>query len=75
MPRQDRNVPRGWVYHVLNRSVGPMKMLRHDGEFEAFERLLVAAHERHPRRILSFCMVPNHWQLFVDREEDRRVQL
>ena len=46
---------------MLNRAVGRMKMFRHVGEFEAFGRVLAEAHQRHPLRILSYCVMSNHW--------------
>jgi hypothetical protein len=43
----------GIIYHVLNRSVGRMQMFRKQSDFEAFERVMVEAHQRQPIRILS----------------------
>jgi hypothetical protein len=56
MPRTARLARGGFVYHVLNRSVGRMHMLRKESEFEAFERVMVEAHPRQPIRILSYCV-------------------
>ena len=53
MPRTARVTPGGIVYHVLNRSVGSMHLFRKDAEFEAFQQVMIEAHERHPIRILS----------------------
>ena len=36
--------PGGFVYHVLNRSVGRMPMFRKAADFEAFEHVMVNAH-------------------------------
>jgi hypothetical protein len=46
--------PGGFVYHVLNRSVGRLHMFRKESDFEAFERVVVEAHLRQPIRILYF---------------------
>jgi hypothetical protein len=54
MPRTARVAPGGFVYHVLNRSVGRMHMFRKESDFEAFERVMVEAHLRQPIRILSW---------------------
>ena len=70
MPRRARVAPGGLVYHVLNRTVGKMKMFRRDGDFEAFGRVLAEAHERHPIRILSYCMMPTHWHFVVWPQAD-----
>jgi len=61
MARKPRVAPGGVVYHVLNRSVGKATLFRRRGDFEAFERLLVEAHRRVPLRLLSYCVMGNHW--------------
>jgi putative transposase len=65
MPRVARNTPAGGIYHVLNRSVGRMPLFRNDADFQAFERVIVEAHRRHPIRVLSFCVLSNHWHFVV----------
>jgi len=73
MPRRPRVAPGGLVYHVLNRSVGRMVMFRRDGDFEAFGRVMREAHERHPIRILAYCLMPTHWHFVVWPGEDGEV--
>ena len=73
MPRTARVAPGGFVYHVLNRSVGRMHMFRKDADFEAFERVMVEAHQRQPIRILSYCVLSNHWHFVVWPEEDGQL--
>ena len=46
------------MYHVLNRSVGKMHLFGRDADFEAFQRVLIEAHQRHPIRILSYWSCP-----------------
>jgi putative transposase len=36
-------------------------MFRKESDFEAFERVMVEAHQRQPIRILSYCVLSNHW--------------
>jgi putative transposase len=62
--------PGGMVYHVLNRSVGRMHLFRKDADFEAFERVMIEAHERHPIRILSYCVMSNHWHFAIWPKKD-----
>jgi putative transposase len=50
------------VYHVLNRSNGRVHICDHDGDYNAFEQVMVEACERIPMRTLAYCLVPNHWQ-------------
>jgi putative transposase len=54
MPKTARVAPGGFVYHVLNGSMGRMHMFRKELDFEAFERVMVEAHLRQPIRILSY---------------------
>ena len=73
MPRRPRAAPGGLVYHVLNRSVGKMNMFRREADFQAFERVLHQAHERHPIRILCYCVMSNHWHFVVWPKDDGQV--
>ncbi len=45
-------------------------MFRRDGDFEALARVLAQAHERHPLRILSYCVMPSHWHFVVWPQRD-----
>jgi putative transposase len=65
MPRSARSAPAGQVYHVLNRGVGRMHLFRNDADFAAFERVILESHERVPLRILSWCVLSNHWHFVV----------
>ena len=73
MARKARVVPGGWVYHVLNRSVGRMRMLRTQKDFAAFDRVILQAHERCPLRILSYCLMGNHWHFIAWPREDGQL--
>src|SRR5713226_8406175 len=65
MPRRARVAPGGLVYLVLNRAVARLPLFQKDGDFEAFERVLCEAQEGHPSRLLSYCIMPNHWHLVL----------
>ena len=53
---------------MLNRSVGKMHLFGKDADFEAFQRVMIEAHQRHPIRIRSYCVLSNHWHFAVGRE-------
>ena len=40
-------------------------MFRKDADFEAFQRVMVEAYQRRPIRILSYCVMSNHWHLLL----------
>jgi putative transposase len=58
------------VYHVLNRAVGRGTLFRNDGDYAAFERVLEEAREHVSMRLLSFCVMPNHWHLILWPQSD-----
>jgi putative transposase len=70
MPRSARVAPGGLVYHVLNRANGRLRLLRKEADFLAFNNVLLQAHERHPTRLLGWCVMPNHWHFVVWPRED-----
>ena len=58
------------MYHVLNRGVGRMKLFEKDDDYIAFEKVLEEAWERTEIRILSYCVMPNHWHLLLGPRQD-----
>ena len=50
-----------------------MRLFRGDEDFEAFRRVMVQAHRRHPLRILAYCILSNHWHFVVWPKADGRV--
>jgi putative transposase len=65
--------PGGYVYHVLNRTVAGLPLFRKEADYEAFERIMIEAQERHPLRILAWCLMRNHWHFVVWPREDGEV--
>ncbi len=53
------------VYHVLNRANGREKIFQKQKDYEAFEKILFEAKEKYPMRILSYCIMPNHWHFVL----------
>ena len=48
-------------------------MFRKDSDFESFERVMVEVHECQPIRILSYCVLSNHWQFVAWPDEDGQL--
>ena len=48
-------------------------MFRKAPDFEAFECVMVEAHQRQPIRILSYCVLSNHWRFVEWPEEDGQL--
>ena len=70
MPRISRVAPGGEVYHVINRANGKLTLFKKPADFEAFERVLIETHRRHPLPILGWCVMGNHWHFVVRPERD-----
>jgi putative transposase len=65
MPRRLRVNSGGIAYHVLNRAVGRGLLFNKAGDYLAFEKVLGEVHRRLPVRLLSYCLMPNHWHLVL----------
>ena len=70
MARTARVAPGGLVYHVLNRGVARLPLFRKEADYAAFERVLLEAYERHPTRILAWCLMRNHWHFVIWPRDD-----
>lgn len=73
MPRRLRVSTGGYAYHVLNRAVGRGSLFKKDTDFRAFERVLAETHDRLPIRIVSYCLMSNHWHLVLWPEKDGQL--
>ncbi|HEY7159103.1 MAG TPA: transposase [Gemmataceae bacterium] len=65
MGRPLRACQGGYVYHVLNRANGRLPLFHKDGDYHAFQSVLVEACAQVPMRVLSWCVLPNHWHLVL----------
>ncbi|MFN0016669.1 MAG: transposase [Pirellulaceae bacterium] len=65
MPRRPRQAMGGYVFHVLNRAAAQRTLFREDGDYAAFLGILHEAQQQVPMRILSYCVMPNHWHLVL----------
>jgi len=45
-------------------------LFRKEADYAAFERVLREAYDRHPTRILAWCLMRNHWHLVIRPRED-----
>lgn len=70
MPRAARIAPGGVVFHVLNRANDRRTIFDTEGDYRAFERILVRTTECVSMRILSYSVMPNHWHLVLWPHED-----
>ena len=65
MGRTKRITVGGYVYHVLNRANGRLRIFRNDADFLAFEQILAEGIERYSMRLCGYCIMGNHWHLLL----------
>jgi putative transposase len=50
--------------------VGRATLFKKETDYAAFIKVLRQAKERQPMRLLSFCLMPNHWHLVLWAKDD-----
>jgi putative transposase len=58
------------LFHVLNRGVGRMCIIRAEKDFDAFRRVVEETLRVAPIRICAYCWMPNHWHFVLWPERD-----
>lgn len=70
MPRIARAQPGGYVFHVINRGNARMAIFDDDADYAAFEHILAESIGKNNMRLISYCLMPNHWHLVLRPHED-----
>ncbi len=70
MPRRPRKSVGGFIYHVLNRAAGLEPIFSKASDYRTFEQILQNVQRRIDARLLSYCLMPEHWQLLLWPRED-----
>ena len=65
MPRTARQSLRGMIFYVLNRGNARDRVFADDADYAAFEKVLAETQAKAFVRILSDCVMPNHWHLVL----------
>jgi hypothetical protein len=50
--------------------MGNINLFGQDAAFEGFQRVMVEAQRCHPIRILTYCVLSNHWRFVVWPQAD-----
>ncbi|MDB5339639.1 MAG: hypothetical protein JWN70_5258 [Planctomycetaceae bacterium] len=58
------------VFHALNRANARTQIFYKPEDYAAFEAVLAEARERTGMRVLSYCLMPNHWHLVLWPQQD-----
>ena len=65
MPRAPRIDVGEYIYHVINRANGRVRIFHTESDYRLFEELLMEAREQFEMRILAYVIMPNHWHLLL----------
>ena len=65
MPKTPRLCPGGFIYHVLNRANGGLRIFGGPEDYTAFENTLAEGLSIMPMRLIAYCIMPNHWHLLL----------
>ena len=60
----------GEIYHVINRANNRATIFKSEKDYQHFEGLLEEGVELIGMRILSYCVMPNHWHLVLYPKKD-----
>lgn len=75
MPRTLRVAVGDMVYHCLNRANARAPIFETDHDYLLFESILAEGVEKFGTRLLSYCLMPNHWHLVLYPKHDAELPL
>ena len=61
----ERNFKKDTYHHLYNRGANKLDIYRDDGDYKYFLRRLKHYSEKYSISILCYCLMPNHFHLFV----------
>lgn len=59
----------GAFYHVMNRGLERRQVFTDSSEYREFLGLLAYVHQRYQLKVHSYCLMPNHYHLYVETPE------
>ena len=75
MPRRVRTVIPGMAYHVINRAAQRIRLFSDPSDYETFLNVIALVQKQTPCRLLSFCLMPNHWHLLFWPETEEELPI
>ncbi len=73
MPRSARQTPAGHVHRALERAASRLKLFRKAADYVAFLGVLDLALEKHPLRVLGYCIMPTEWHFLLWPADDGQL--
>jgi len=74
MARKPRIDVGGEFYHVINRANARMKIFFSESDYKLLEKILLEGKYLFDMRILSYCIMPNHFHLLLWPKNDGDMQ-
>jgi putative transposase len=65
MPRRARSATTATFFHAINRSARKQPLFLTPRDYRAFLAILNEGLTRHPVRLISYCLLANHWHLVL----------
>lgn len=65
MPRRARGSTEPLFFHVINRAIRRQQIFTRARDYSAFLGILHDGLKRHPVRLISYCLLSNHWHLVM----------
>ena len=65
MARKPRVDAGGMCYHLINRGNNRAGVFHEDQDYIRFTEMIGEATERLPMRVLSWCLMPNHFHMVL----------
>lgn len=60
-----RGLADNFIYHIINRGTGRQEVFHKEKDYEAFIEIMKEAKEGHPVKLLSYCLMPNHFHMVL----------
>ena len=73
MPRIRRIFPPNVAHHVINRGNDRRMVFHKAGDYKAFIALMAEAQDRHPVRLLTYCVMGNHFHFVLWPETEDAI--
>jgi putative transposase len=73
MARARRQTAPGAVHHVVNRGNRKRRIFYKRGDYQAFLKVLAQAVAEYKMRVISFCVMGNHWHLVLWPRESESI--
>jgi putative transposase len=61
------------IFHVMNRAARRLPLFTTSADYRLFQAVLREVQDDVPLRLLSYCVMPNHWHLVVWPEADHQL--